>query len=270
VASSPGVATVTEGDSTGTSRVGVLDDSGSDGFPGSASVAKAGTGAWAAARLAPAGSPGGAGLGDHAGPARDAGPALGAGLTGGTSAPWEASARSDAGAGKTASDTDSGQRRPGEPGRRPGRDNGADWSDVLAERDSGAWPTVSGGRAIGAPLPTRENDAWRSESGSGWDTGSGSGSTDSWTSGPGGPRAPDRSTGGQPWGSLEAAPREAFEPADAGRHGTAPQLAATRAADGGAHEAKPAERHSHRAPGRHGRPARRIWDRAGKDKDRDE
>jgi hypothetical protein len=251
VASSPGVAAVTEADPAPASRVGVLADSGSDG-------GKAGTSGWAAAAAGKA-ARGGAGTG-------------------------EADRGADAG------------RRPGEPARRPGRDNGSDWSDILAERDSGAWPAVSGGRTTGAPLATEANDAWRSDSGSGWDTGADSGSTDSWATGRSGPRprVPERTTGGQPWQSLGAAPRAPFESADAARPATAPQLAATRSADGAgtrsadgagtrsadgagtrsadgnAREAKPAERHSHRAPGRHGRPARRIWDRAGKDKDKDE
>jgi GT2 family glycosyltransferase len=267
VASSPGIAAVTEADPAPASRVGVLDDSGSDG-------GRAGTGGWAAAAAGKA-ARGSTGSG-----------------TGTAAATGEADRDADAG------------RRPGEPARRPGRDNGSDWSDILAERDSGAWPAVSGGRTIGAPLATEANDAWRSDSGSGWDTGPGPGSTDSWAAGRSGPRprVPERTTGSQPWQSLGAAPRASFEPADAGRPATAPRLAATRSADsagirsadsagirsadsagirsadsagarsadGNAREAKPAERHSHRAPGRHGRPARRIWDRAGKDKDKDE
>jgi GT2 family glycosyltransferase len=294
VASSPGVAAITEGDSTGGSRVGVLDDSGNDLFPAADSVAKAGTGPWPTFPP-PVGSLGNSGRTEDAG-----------------RAPWDASPRGGAGAAETAWGTDAGHRPSSDPPRRAGRDagqdtgrdNGADWTAVLAERDSGAWPTVSGGRPIGAPLSTEAAGPWRSDSGP-------------WPAAPAGPATParpptsagpaqaagaaDRSTGGQPWESLAppeplpretlspetlspetlpretlGAPRDASEPPGAGRPGTAPQLAAIRSAEASAREVKPAERHSHRAPGRHGRPARRIWDRAakdgkdGKDKDKDE
>jgi hypothetical protein len=323
VASSPGVAAVTESDSTAESRVGVLDDSGNDAFPGAASVAKAGTGAWVNTPLASAGSSRGSGRTDGASRSGSISHSGGNGRTGNTgsvantgsagradstSAPWEASVRSDAGAGETDRSgaeageadwgtgageagwgTDADERQSGEPDRRAGRDNRADWAAVLAERDSGGWPTVSGGRPIGAPLTTEAMDAWRSDSGSnpgsGWDTGArrNTGPNETWRSDSGAQpadRATGRTTGSQPWEPLPVTPREAFEPAGdgrpgtPGRPGTAPHPAATRSAEDSAREAKPAERHSHRAPGRHGRPARRIWDRAGKDagkdKDRDE
>ena len=360
VASSPGVAAITEGDQAAGSRIGVL-DSGSDGFPGAVSVSKAGSGAWATVPSASAGPSGGPGLADGAsrpgGTPRPGGNGhAGRGGRGGGTAPWEVGIPSDAGAGETprsgweagqtarsgweagqtarsgweagqtarsgngagsadsGSDwgTDVGQPQSGEPGhsavrdtagrdsragRNTGGDNGADWTAVLAERDSGAWPTVSGGRPVGAPLPAGAFDAWGGDSGSGSgrDSGAGldtragrdSGANETWRA-DSGPWSIERSTGGQPRESL-GQPREAFEPAGA-RHGSAPQLAATRSAEasaleggaregsaregsaqeGSAREAKPAERHSHRAPGRHGRPARRIWDRAGRDKDKDE
>jgi GT2 family glycosyltransferase len=343
VASSPGVAAITESDSMAGSRVGVLDDPGGDDFPGADAATKVGTGPWVTIPSASLGSPGNSSRTDSSG------------TDNASRSPWGASPRSGAdsadsawgagnsawgadntawGAGDPARSGDGGQWPPAEPGRRAGRDNsrddgrdpgsdngrdpgpdngrdagrdnGADWTAVLAERDSGAWPTVSGGRPVGAPLSSEAVDAWRSDSGPRPTVPPGpavppgptapagpselTGSTGS--TGPIRPNVPtgstdptrpaDRSTGGQPWEPLappreprepQGAPREAPEPAATGRHRTAPQLAATRSGEAGADEAKPAERHSHRAPGRHGRPARRIWDRAGKDgkdKDKDE
>jgi hypothetical protein len=220
LASSPGIAAVDEGGLAAAPRAGFPDAPARDGFPGAV-------------------------------------PAAGSAAAGSASAPWEGGgsgdqagkvARNGTGAGITTRGSGAGQPPAAVPGRRAARDSGADWTAVLAERDSGAWPAVSGGRPIGAPLPAEMSDPRRSDSGA---------------------RAPHRSTGGQPW-EPSAAPRETFEPAAPGRHATVPQLAATRSADDSAREAKPAERHSHRAPGRHGRPARRIWDRSGKDKDKDE
>jgi GT2 family glycosyltransferase len=278
VASSPRIDAVTEGGAKGTSRVSVLDDApGHEEALDSAQVAKTSTAAWRAppAPFAPGGTPGRAG---RPGPAGSSG------------APWET-----AGRGAIASEA------AGQPGRPPGHDSGANWSEVMVERDSGPWRAVPGGR------PASANDGWRTDSGSfRRDPGPGSGSAGAWgtgldwDSGPGagpadssGPdrawpashgRA-DRSTGSQPWESL-AAPRDPAETdgngankngadrngADrngADRRGTAPQLTAAQPAGGHAPDGKPAERHSHRAPGRHGRPGRRMWDRPGKDKDKD-
>jgi hypothetical protein len=174
------------------------------------------------------------------------------------------------------------------------------WAGVLAERDSGAWPALSQDEPphgtpvrdepIGAspgwtsPASTgpRPSPDWLSSTPAGWSTGprsdantgwtsaSGTGPSPGWPAGPGRGTGPDSSanagwnvgwgpgtdadqtasqpTARKPWESMPATPpREpSAGPSPAGR--------------------KPAERHSHRA-GRHGRPARRPWDRSGKDKD---
>jgi hypothetical protein len=61
-----------------------------------------------------------------------------------------------------------------------------------------------------------------------------------------------RPASGQPWAPMIPTPGDKGTQS----RGTGPAAAGR----------KPAERHSHRA-GRHGRPARRIWDRTDKGKD---
>jgi GT2 family glycosyltransferase len=200
----------------------------------------------------------------------------------------------------------------------PGTPAAADWADVIAERDSGAWavqPADSPSRGTSARSPvtaaepalswpagadsgwvmptgtsenagrmtgprsdadagratgpgsgahsewltgrrTGENAGWTTDPGTGWDTGAGFGRDTRAT--PGRRTEPEAGslTGGMT--SNGATPAEAV----AGQPG-----ASVVAAPGEpAAQRKPAERHSHRA-GRHGRPARRPWDRQSKGKD---
>jgi GT2 family glycosyltransferase len=228
---------------------------------------------------------------------------------------------------------------PDRPQAVAGQDRTADtrWAEVIAERDSGAWPALSGNTPPGntppgntppgntppggtrpgnmQPASTRARDTlpgdtpahadggWSAGTATGWGTGPNpSWATDpgsDWGTGPNpnwstdaspnwstdassdwgtGPRASvgtgsgrDRGTGPQKgWNGTPEARQQAASPV-AGQPWepmttTAGEPADDREAGSPATDRKPAERHSHRAR-RHGRPARRIWDRADKDKD---
>jgi GT2 family glycosyltransferase len=176
-------------------------------------------------------------------PAPLAGPATSAGTP--ATDPWRAS--------DWALDTES-------PQDVAGQDRAADarWAEVIAEHDSGAWPVLPG-----SDLGTGPNPSWGVDASSDWGTGpragfgtgpgtdGGIGPQESWSSTPETRRQAALPVAGQPWEPMTA---------------TAGEPAGDREAGSPATDRKPAERHSHRA-GRHGRPARRIWDRADKDKD---
>ncbi|HEY6791963.1 MAG TPA: glycosyltransferase [Trebonia sp.] len=172
----------------------------------------------------------------------------------------------------------------------------AGWDDVIAERDSGGWPiqpaqTPAHGTSVRSQASGADPAAgWPADADSGWPVRAGTGENARWTAGPqpgadAGPATGPASGAHSGWQTVRRTGENAGWPTGgemAGGEMAGGEMAGGQAAGGTTvgqpwepmvagpgepvEERRPAERHSHRA-GRHGRPARRPWDRLGKDKD---